>query len=79
MHWLELEHMRLYNNNVLWDTWTIFKKYAKCENLENSYDCGQISIRFIYLYTIGASLYFKHDMVRYRDNIQYSIASLTYD
>ena len=56
MHWLKLEHMRLYNKNVLWDTWTIYNKCEKCANQENSYECGTISIRFIDLDTIGASL-----------------------
>ena len=79
IHWLELEHMRLYNTNLLWDTWTVFKTYEKCANQENSYDCGQISIRFIGLDILGASLQFTHDMVKYRENIQYSIASVTYD
>ena len=56
MHWLEFEHMKLYNKNVLWDTWTIYNKYTKYANQENNYDCGPIAIRFIYLDTLGASL-----------------------
>ena len=56
--------------HVLWDTWIIYNTYAKCVNQANSYDCGPIAIRFIDLDTIGASLDFTHDMVRYRDNLQ---------
>ena len=40
MHWLEFENMRIYNKHLSWDTCTIGKNYAKCENQENSYDCG---------------------------------------
>ena len=66
MHWLELEHMILYHIHMLWHTWKIDNKYAKCENQENSYDCGPISIRFIDLDSIGSSLEYTHHMVTYR-------------
>ena len=79
MHWLELEHMILYNKHLLWDTFTIDKIFTKCANKDNSYYCGPIDIRFIGLDSIGASLEFTHDMVTYRYNLQYSIATLTYD
>ena len=69
IHWLEFEHMRLYKEHVLWDTWTIYNTYTKCANQENSYDCGPIAIRCIDLDTLGASLEFSHDMVWYRENL----------
>ena len=79
MHWLEFEYMRFNKKHVSWDSWTIYNPYKKCNKQDNNYNCGRIAIKFIDLDKLGSSLVFSHDMVRYREILQFSIASVTYD
>ena len=45
---------------------------------ENDYDCGPFDIKFIDFDTLGASLLFSNNMLRYREILQYSITSVSY-
>ena len=60
MHWLEFDYMGFYNKHV---SWKIYNPYTKCTKQDKNYDCGPITIRFIDLDKLGASLVFSHDMV----------------
>ena len=70
--------MRLNNKFMKWDEWAIYNPYSKCTKQLNNYDCGSFVIKFIDLDTLGESLLFSNDMIRCREELQFSIASVSY-
>ena len=79
MHWIDYEHMKFDNKKLIWDEWKVSNPFTRCTTQTNGYDCGVYAIKYIDFDSLDASLMFPKKMVQYREFLQYSICTLTYN